>query len=95
MQRCKDPLKREFYLRMTRKFGRSKKVLIHQIENQSYEKSLLGQTSFERTLTPELHAQAKIAVSLTANQNFPRIRNCSWLSKPRSMRSSSSVADVR
>jgi predicted nuclease of restriction endonuclease-like (RecB) superfamily len=30
LQRCKDPLEREFYLRMTRKFGWSKNVLIHQ-----------------------------------------------------------------
>jgi predicted nuclease of restriction endonuclease-like (RecB) superfamily len=37
-ERCKDPLEREFYLRMTRKFGWTKAVLIHQIENQSYEK---------------------------------------------------------
>ena len=34
-QRCKDPLEREFYLRMTRKFGWSKNVLIHQIDNQN------------------------------------------------------------
>lgn len=61
-QRCKDPLEREFYLRMTRKFGWSKNVLIHQIDNQSYEKSLLGQTNFDQTLTPELRAQAKLAV---------------------------------
>ena len=33
VQRCKDPLEREFYIRMTRKFGWSKNVLIHQIEN--------------------------------------------------------------
>jgi len=62
MSRCKDPLEREFYIRMTRKFGWSKNVLIHQIENQSYEKSLLGQTNFDQTLTPELRAQAKLAV---------------------------------
>lgn len=62
MSKCKDPLEREFYLRMTRKFGWSKNVLIHQIENQSYEKSLLGQTNFEKTLTPDLRAQAKLAV---------------------------------
>jgi len=61
-QRCKDPLEREFYIRMTRKFGWSKNVLIHQIGNQSYEKSLLGQTNFDQTLTPELRAQAKLAV---------------------------------
>lgn len=62
MQRCKDPLEREFYIRMTRKFGWSKNVLIHQIENQSFEKSLTGQTNFDRALTPELRAQAKLAV---------------------------------
>jgi predicted nuclease of restriction endonuclease-like (RecB) superfamily len=62
MSKCKDPLEREFYLRMTRKFGWSKNVLIHQIENQSYEKSLMGQTNFDQTLTPSLRAQAKLAV---------------------------------
>lgn len=62
LERCKDPLEREFYLRMTRKFGWSKNVLIHQIENQTYEKSLLGQTNFDQALTPELRAQAKLAV---------------------------------
>jgi len=62
LQRCKDALEREFYIRMTRKFGWSKNVLIHQIGNQSYEKSLLGQTNFDQALTPELRAQAKLAV---------------------------------
>ncbi len=61
-QRCKDPLEREFYLRMSRKFGWSKNVLIHQIDNQSYEKALLGQTNFDQALKPELRAQAKLAV---------------------------------
>lgn len=62
MSRCKDPLEREFYLRATRKFGWSKNVLVHQIDNQSYEKSLLNQTNFDKTLTPALRAQAKLAV---------------------------------
>lgn len=62
LERCKDALEREFYIRMTRKFGWSKNVLIHQIGNQSYEKSLLGQTNFDQALTPELRAQAKFAV---------------------------------
>jgi len=62
LERCSDPLEREFYIRMTKKFGWSKNVLIHQIENQSYEKMLLGQTNFERTVTPEIRAQAKLAV---------------------------------
>ncbi len=42
MSRCKDPLEREFYIRMTRKFGWSKNVLIHQIDNQSYEDTSRG-----------------------------------------------------
>lgn len=43
MEKCKDDLEREFYIRMTRKFGWTKNVLVHQIENQSYEKTLLNQ----------------------------------------------------
>ncbi len=62
LQRCKEPLEREFYIRMTKKFGWTKNVLIHQIENQSYEKTLLGQTNFDKALTPELRAQAKLAI---------------------------------
>lgn len=62
LERCADPQEREFYLRMTRKFGWSRNVLIHQIENQSYEKTLLRQTNFDQTLTTELQAQAKLAV---------------------------------
>src|ERR1035437_5674346 len=60
--KCKDPLEREFYIRMTKKFGWTKNVLIHQVENQSYEKTLLGQTNFDRAVTPAIRAQAKLAV---------------------------------
>ena len=62
LERCKDDLQREYYIRMTRKFGWTKAVLLHQIENQSYEKMLLSQTSFDQTLSEELRAQAKLAV---------------------------------
>jgi predicted nuclease of restriction endonuclease-like (RecB) superfamily len=62
MSKCEDDLEREFYLRMTRKFGWTKNVLIHQIENQTYEKMLLGQTNFDRTLPAEVRDQAKLAV---------------------------------
>ena len=62
MSRCKEPTEREFYLKMTRKFGWSKSVLIHQVGNQSYEKTLLGQTNFGQVLSPKLRAQAKLAV---------------------------------
>ncbi len=74
LERCKDPLEREFYLRMTRKFGWSKNVLIHQIENQSYEKTLLGQTSFDNALTPELRTQAKLAMKDEYTFDFLELR---------------------
>jgi len=61
-ERCKDDLQREFYIRMTRKFGWSKNVLIHHIENQSYEKTLLGQTNFDKTLPDAMRSQAKLAI---------------------------------
>ncbi len=38
MEKCKDDFQREFYIRSTRKYGWTKDVLIHQVENQSYEK---------------------------------------------------------
>ncbi len=62
MEKCKDDLQREFYLRMTKKFGWTKNVLIHHIENQTYEKTLLNQTNFDETLPEELRDQAKLAV---------------------------------
>lgn len=62
MEKCKDDLEREFYLRMTRKLGWTKNVLTHQIENKTYEKTMLGQTNFEETLPEEILGQAKLAV---------------------------------
>ncbi|OAB62593.1 hypothetical protein AY599_06050 [Leptolyngbya valderiana BDU 20041] len=62
LEKCKDDLEREFYLRMTRKFGWTKNVLIHQIENQTYEKTLLNQTNFDNALSEDVRNQAKLAV---------------------------------
>ena len=62
MSRCKDLLEREFYLRATARFGWTKAVLQHQIDNKSYEKYLLNQTNFDATLPAEIKAQAALAV---------------------------------
>ena len=62
MGKCKDDLERELYIRMTRKFGWTKNVLTHQIENQTYKKTLLNQTNFEMTVAEEYRNQAKLAV---------------------------------
>lgn len=62
MEKCKDDLEREFYIRMTRKHGWTKNVLVNQIENQTYEKTLLNQTNFDKTLPQTMLSQAKLAV---------------------------------
>lgn len=62
LSRCKDDLAREFYLRATARFGWTKAVLQHQIDNRSYEKYLLNQTNFDHSLPAELRAQAALAV---------------------------------
>ena len=62
MSRCKDALEREFYIRMTRKFGWTKNVLTLQIDNQTYEKTLNNQTNFDKALPLKIRNQAKLAV---------------------------------
>jgi predicted nuclease of restriction endonuclease-like (RecB) superfamily len=46
----------------TKNFGWSKNVLIHQIENKTYEKYLLGQTNFDATLPADIKNQAVLAI---------------------------------
>jgi predicted nuclease of restriction endonuclease-like (RecB) superfamily len=62
MEKCKDSLEREFYIKMTRKYGWTKDVLINNIENKVYEKYLLNQTNFDDTLPEEYANQAKLAI---------------------------------
>lgn len=62
MSKCKDDLQREFYIRMTRKFGWSKPALIRHIETQTYENTFTNQTNFDKTLAAETRTQAQLAV---------------------------------
>lgn len=62
MEKCKDPQEREFYIKMTHKFGWSKNVLALQIENRTYEKILRNQTNFQKTLPIKHRDQAKLAI---------------------------------
>ena len=62
MARCKDDLEREFYLRATARFGWTKNVLQHQLDNQSYRQYLAGQTNFDAALPDTIKAQALLAV---------------------------------
>jgi predicted nuclease of restriction endonuclease-like (RecB) superfamily len=62
LSQCKQPLEREFYLRSTARFGWTKNVLIHQVENKTYEKYLLNDTNFDQTLPAAVAKQARLAV---------------------------------
>lgn len=59
---CKGSLEREFYIRMTKKHGWSKNVLIHQVEGKAYERTLTAQTNFKETLPAELQDRAVLTV---------------------------------
>lgn len=62
VEKCKDLLEREFYIKMTKKYGWTKDVLINHIENKTYEKYLLNQTNFDKALPEKYINQAKLAV---------------------------------
>lgn len=62
MEKCKNDAEKEFYINMTKKFGWTKNVLVHQIEGKTYEKFLLNQTNFDKTVPEKYKNQAKLAV---------------------------------
>jgi predicted nuclease of restriction endonuclease-like (RecB) superfamily len=62
LSKCKDNQQRRFYILATKKFGWTSRVLIHQIENQTFEKYLLNQTNFDETLPDKYKDQAVLAV---------------------------------
>ena len=62
LEKCKDPNERLFYIHQTKNCGWTKNVLIHQIENQSYQKVILNQQNFEQTLPESLKNQAILAI---------------------------------
>ena len=70
LEKCKDPQEREFYIRMTKRFGWTKDVLINHIGNRSYEKYLLNQTNFDATVPEKYRLQAKLAVKDDYNFDF-------------------------
>lgn len=70
MARCKDDSEKEFYIRMTSKFGWTKNVLALRIQDKTYEKTLLGQDNFQDTLPESISHQAKLAVRDEYTFNF-------------------------
>lgn len=70
MERCKNLLEREFYMLLTKKYGWTKNVLIHQIESGAYESYILNQTNFNKSLEEKYRHQAKLAVKDSYNFDF-------------------------
>lgn len=62
LKKCKDNTQRQFYTIATKKFGWTKDVLTHQIENKIYEKYLLNQTNFNEAVPEKIKNQAVLAV---------------------------------
>jgi predicted nuclease of restriction endonuclease-like (RecB) superfamily len=62
LDKCKDELEREFYVRMSRKFLWTTRLLQSKIKSQTYEKTLLNQTNFDQTVSHEFQIEAKLAV---------------------------------
>ena len=62
LDKRKDDLEREFYIRMTKAQGWTKNVLIHQIENQPYQKTLMSQSNFTTTLPALMQSQLALAI---------------------------------
>ncbi|MCP1386264.1 PDDEXK nuclease domain-containing protein [Runella salmonicolor] len=70
LKRCKDPQERLFYTIATKKMGWTKDVLIHQVENKTYQKYLLNQTNFNEVLPDKIKNQAYLAVKDQYNFGF-------------------------
>lgn len=70
LEKCKDDLEREFYIKMAKKYGWTKNVLIHQVEGNSYGRFLINQTNFDKTLEEKYIHQAKLAVKDSYSFDF-------------------------
>jgi len=70
LEKCKDDLEKEFYIKMTKKYGWTKNVLIHQIEGKAYERFLLNQNNFDKALEEKYRHQAKLAVKDSYSFDF-------------------------
>ena len=70
IEKCKDVLEREFYIKATKRYGWTKDVLINNIENKIFEKYLANQTNFDATVPEKYRLQAKLAVKDDYNFDF-------------------------
>jgi predicted nuclease of restriction endonuclease-like (RecB) superfamily len=62
LSKCQDDLEREFYMRMAKRNGWSYPVLLNQIDNKNYEKTIASQNNFDKNLPEKMRPEAKLAV---------------------------------
>lgn len=62
VERCKDPLEREYYVRMTRREGWSRATLMQHIDANAYHRFLTSQNNFAQTLPEVPQAQALLGL---------------------------------
>ncbi|MCP4461150.1 MAG: DUF1016 domain-containing protein [Cytophagales bacterium] len=70
ISKCKKDQEREFYIKMVKKYGWTKNVLIHQVEGKAYERFLMNQTNFDSSLEEKYRHQAKLAVKDSYSFDF-------------------------
>jgi predicted nuclease of restriction endonuclease-like (RecB) superfamily len=62
LEKCKDPLEREFYIRMSKRNGWTYRVLMNQISNKTYEKTFASQNNFDKSLSEKIKPPAILAM---------------------------------
>jgi len=62
LSKCGDILEKEFYMRMSKRNSWSYRVLLNQIDNKNYEKTMVSQTNFDKNLPEKMRPEAKLAV---------------------------------
>ncbi len=62
LEKCKDPLEREFYIRMSKRNGWSYRTLLDHIENKTFERMMVSQENFEANLPAKVSQEAKLSV---------------------------------
>lgn len=75
LKKCKDSQQRQFYILATKRFGWTKDVLTHQVENKTYEKYLLNQTNFDAVVPEKIKQQAYLAVKDHYTFDFLELSN--------------------
>ena len=58
LSKCKDPIEREFYMKMSKRNGWTYRVLLHHIEIGTFERTMVAQSNFKEKLPTNLHPEA-------------------------------------